>query len=64
MTLKVAEIEKMMNCCATDRQLINILLDNVFTKKELSESSAKGNASHGITHAPLDPDRLLFVQRK
>lgn len=44
-----------------DRAFINSLLDRVFTRTELAESSVLGNYSHGIAHAPLCPRRLGFV---
>lgn len=47
---------------STDRGFINKMLEKVFTKNELYESSAQGKVSHGKKHKQLCPIRLKFVQ--
>lgn len=44
-----------------DRKFLNKILDVVFSPEELASSSAKGKASHGISHKPLDEKKMDLV---
>lgn len=62
--LDTTDVEMLKDSDFSDREFLNKLLEMVFTKNELQTSSAKGLASHGKSHKPLNQERLLFVERK
>lgn len=59
-----AAIEILKKSDLNDRKFLNKMLDMVYTTDELSESNAKGQMSHGVSHKPLNQKRLRFVESK